>query len=117
MLLGPPCCPAALSWRSSCQVKFLTEKECALGVSFYPDIAYNGEGGFAQGAFILRPLHNLVSSDLPARAVSARQALFMGPNPRLASRSGLGGCSLRFGRAAQAFSCTGFRPFPKQLQS
>lgn len=32
------------------QVKFLTEKECALGVAFYPDVAYNGEGGYAQGA-------------------------------------------------------------------
>lgn len=32
------------------QVKFLTEKECALGIAIYPDVAFNGEGGYAQGA-------------------------------------------------------------------
>jgi len=32
------------------QVKVLTEKECILGVSFWPDVAYNAEGGEADGA-------------------------------------------------------------------
>lgn len=27
----------------------MTEKECALGVSFYPDFAYNAEGGGGYG--------------------------------------------------------------------
>jgi hypothetical protein len=31
------------------QVKVSTEKECALGVSFYPDFAYNAEGGGGTG--------------------------------------------------------------------
>jgi hypothetical protein len=30
-------------------VKISTEKECALGVSFYPDFAYNAEGGGGMG--------------------------------------------------------------------
>ena len=34
------------------QVKIMTEKECALGVSFYPDFAYNAEGGGGYGAFL-----------------------------------------------------------------
>jgi hypothetical protein len=32
------------------QVKVSTEKECALGLSFYPDFAYNAEGGGGVGA-------------------------------------------------------------------
>lgn len=31
------------------QVKILTEKECAVGISIYPDFAYNAEGGVALG--------------------------------------------------------------------
>jgi hypothetical protein len=34
---------------SGSQVKVSTEKECALGVSFYPDFAYNAEGGGGTG--------------------------------------------------------------------
>ena len=30
-------------------IKLLTEKECAVGVAFYPDFAYNAEGGVAVG--------------------------------------------------------------------
>ena len=33
------------------QVKVSTEKECALGVSFYPDFAYNAEGGGGVGEY------------------------------------------------------------------
>jgi hypothetical protein len=34
---------------SGSSVKIMTEKECALGVSFYPDFAYNAEGGGGYG--------------------------------------------------------------------
>ena len=30
-------------------IKLKTEKECAVGVAFYPDFAYNAEGGIAPG--------------------------------------------------------------------
>jgi hypothetical protein len=30
-------------------IKLITEKECAVGVAFYPDFAYNAEGGVAPG--------------------------------------------------------------------
>jgi hypothetical protein len=36
-------------WNWDTQVKVSTEKECALGVSFYPDFAYNAEGGGGTG--------------------------------------------------------------------